>query len=243
MRKEVYIEDKSYGLLYQSPNISDRSYVDTSSVENVSYLSNALGKLAKATFVLGTLAILVNFAPSALYAITGSLNSNKTEQYLAQTAELAKNKVFDPRSSYQPKFDPTLPKEPQVKITSIGISGLVNEASIENYEDALKKGVWRVSDFGTPYNRQKPTILVAHRFGYLFWSNQMRRENSFYNLPNLEEGDRIEVIWNQRKYAYEVYGSSRGEEITDYSADLILYTCESLNTPVRIFRYAKLLEI
>ncbi|KKS80793.1 MAG: hypothetical protein UV56_C0008G0001, partial [Candidatus Woesebacteria bacterium GW2011_GWC1_43_10b] len=65
----------------------------------------------------------------------------------------------------------------------------------------------------------------------------------FYSLPKLKTGDTVEIIWRQRKYLYEVYKEEEGEEITDYSADLILYTCESLSSPVRIFRYARLLEI
>jgi len=35
----------------------------------------------------------------------------------------------------------------------------------------------------------------------------------------------------------------KGEEITDYSADLILYTCEDLSSPIKIIKYARLLEI
>ena len=56
-------------------------------------------------------------------------------------------------------------------------------------------------------------------------------------------GDTVEIIWKQRKYVYEIYKEEEGEEISDYTADLILYTCESLKSPIRIFRYARLLEI
>jgi hypothetical protein len=56
-------------------------------------------------------------------------------------------------------------------------------------------------------------------------------------------GDTVEMNWRQRRYIYEVYAEEKGEEITDYDADLILYTCESLNSSVRIVKYARLLEI
>jgi len=91
--------------------------------------------------------------------------------------------------------------------------------------------------------RTKPTILAAHRFGYLAWSIPYRLKNSFYNLPKLKVGDLVEIDWGQRRYVYEVYAEGKGEEITDYTADLILYTCEAMNSSVRIFRYARLLRI
>ena len=97
-------------------------------------------------------------------------------------------------------------------------------------------------DFGDPYNREKPTILAAHRFGYLAWSVKYRLANSFYNLPKLKVGDRIEVNWLKRKYMYEVYATGEGKEITDYTADLILYTCKFLESPIRLFAYARLVE-
>jgi sortase (surface protein transpeptidase) len=115
--------------------------------------------------------------------------------------------------------------------------------SYENYEEALKVGVWRVPDFGTPYERKAPVILAAHRYGYLRWSVPYRLKNSFYNLPKVKVGDTVEIIWRQRKYIYEVYAEGKGEEITDYSADLILYTCEDLTSPVRIFKYARLIRV
>ena len=82
-------------------------------------------------------------------------------------------------------------------------------------------------------------ILAAHRWGYVYWTNSFRTLNSFYNLPKLAVGDKIEIIWNQRKYLYEIYDSGTGDKITDYSANLILYTCELWNSPTRIFKYAK----
>jgi sortase (surface protein transpeptidase) len=102
--------------------------------------------------------------------------------------------------------------------------------------------VWRVPDFGTAYERKLPMILAAHRFGYIAWTNQYRRQNSFFNLPELVPGDKVEVIWNQRRYVYEIYAGEEGKEITQYTADLILYTCKLLESDIRIFRYAKLIE-
>ena len=148
-----------------------------------------------------------------------------------------------PVEPYQPAFDPTLSPENWLIVDSIGVNSAIGENTYANLEETLRDGPWRVPDFGTPFTRENPTIIAAHRYGYLAWTNQYRRERSFFNLPKVKEGDRIEVVWNRRKYIYEVYADSEGEEITDYRADLILYTCKFLDSDTRIFKYAKLLEI
>lgn len=140
-----------------------------------------------------------------------------------------------------PEQDKSLSTEPSVIIKKIGIATEIIEQPFENYEVALEQGVWRVPDFGTPLERQKPIILVAHRFGYTYWTQDYREKNSFYNLPRLVEGDQIEIIWDQRKFTYEVYQKEEGEDISHYGADLILYTCRFWNSDIRIFVYAKLI--
>jgi sortase (surface protein transpeptidase) len=148
-----------------------------------------------------------------------------------------------PEAPYQPVFDATLDREARLIIDEIGIDAKINESGESEVEEALREGVWRVTEFGTPYARKRPTILASHRFGFLEWTNEFRRANSFYNLPKLEEGDTVTILWNKRRYVYEIYGFSEGQEITDYQADLILYTCKFLDSETRIFVYAKLLEI
>jgi len=136
-----------------------------------------------------------------------------------------------------PDFDPTLPKENGLIIEKIGVRGEIHEG--EDWGQILKTGIWRVGNFGTPESQDLPMILAAHRFGYVTWTNSFRTLNSFYNLPKLKVGDQVEVIWNQRKYVYEIYQEETGTAITDYSADLILYTCELWNSPTRIFKFAR----
>jgi sortase (surface protein transpeptidase) len=200
-------------------------------------------KASKITAVAGVILLIISFAPSVWYFIK-SADIEKISQLLGQSIS---HKKLVPQSivskTYEPRFDPKLPMESRIKIPSIGVDSQIQEATLDNLESALKKGVWRVSDFGTPADRAKTTILAAHRFGYLAWSNLYRRKNSFFNLPKLKVGQTVELIWKQRKYVYEIYGESKGEEISDYSANLILYTCEALNSPVRIFKYARLLQI
>jgi len=133
-----------------------------------------------------------------------------------------------------------LPTENSLEIPKIKVSTVIQEGN--DWEKALEAGVWRVPEFGEPVERKLPIIMAAHRYGYLKWSNTYRRENSFYNLPKVENGDQIEIIWNQRKYVFEVYEGYTDTKIRDYSADLILYTCELLNSDRRIVRLARLIE-
>lgn len=136
-----------------------------------------------------------------------------------------------------PDFDPTLTTNNTLLIPSIGVVGKIHENS--NPSKGLENGVWRVGEWGTPDKNSKSIILASHRFGYLTWSNKYRKENSFLNLPKTKVGDRVEIIWEQRRYIFEIYKSQEGTKITDYNADLILYTCKTLNSDIRVFRYAK----
>lgn len=138
--------------------------------------------------------------------------------------------------------DVSLPEGHYLSIPKIGVDTILWESSSERYEEALRKGVWRVSDFATPDKPEgKPVILAAHRFGYLEWTQDYRLKNSFYKLPDLKNGDMIEIIWNQHRYNYQVTRVEEGTAISDDSSDLILYTCKFLVSPVRILVYAKLI--
>ncbi len=192
---------------------------------------------------VGITLLLIAYLPSGVFWLQGLGFGVKDNFRL--TEEEVQNLSHDAQvvAKYTPPFDPKLPKDNHLTIKSIGVSTTIQEATYVNYEDALKKGVWRVSDFGAPGETGVPIILAAHRYGYLAWTNSFRRLNSFFNLPRLQVGDLVEISWRQHKYTYAIYGESKGENITDYSADLILYTCETLNGPVRIFKYAKLLKI
>ena len=139
--------------------------------------------------------------------------------------------------------DPSLPEGQYLTIPAIGIDTTVLEASSSAYEDALRKGVWRVPEFGTPESgKGRPIILAAHRFGYVDWTQSYREQNSFYNLPDVAVGESLILTWNQHRYTYIVTKIEEGTEITDYSSDLILYTCKFLVSPIRIIVYAELVE-
>jgi len=134
-------------------------------------------------------------------------------------------------------LNPSLPKQPGLIIESIGVRGEIHQGNA--WQEILKQGIWQVPGFGTPEDNSQPIILAAHRWGYLNWTNQFRYLNSFYNLPKLNIEDKITINYNQRQYHYKVYATEVGEQISDYSADLILYTCQLWNSPTRIIKYAK----
>jgi sortase (surface protein transpeptidase) len=147
------------------------------------------------------------------------------------------------KNSELPSIDPTLPKKNGIIIDKIGVRGEIHEG--QDWESILRKGIWRVPNFATPADladspqgvptQPAPIILAAHRWGYLDWSSAFRKLNSFYNLPKLAVGDKIKIVWEQREYEYEVYSVSTGTEIPEYNANLILYTCQLWNSPVRFF--------
>jgi sortase (surface protein transpeptidase) len=208
---------------------------------NIIYVSSVKrGKVSKLFFksslifaIVGLVLILIFYIPRLLaWGKNFKISSNEIKQL-----ENSKNTQV----VYEPVFDPSLPKTNHLVIPSIGVDTNIQEATLDNYEEALRNGVWRVSDFGQPGDNIEPIILAAHRFGYLAWTNTYRHMNSFYNLPKVKVGDIIEIDWRQRKYSYEVYALGKGTEITDYFANLILYTCETLTGEERIFVYAKLI--
>lgn len=208
---------------------------------------NVLSQVSKWILIIGIVLLAIAYIPSVWYATSPDRLANISSLIgsTAQTAEEVSPQIekAEPKVIYQPNLNPALTTESMLAIPSVGIETKLNEATSENLEDALRIGVWRVPEFGTPYERKLPTILAAHRYGYLKWSVPYRLKNSFYNLPKVKVGDTVEITYRQRKYVYEVYAEEKGTEITDYSADLILYTCESLNSSTRIIKYANLLEI
>lgn len=137
-----------------------------------------------------------------------------------------------------PPRDETLPEGNWVMIPRIGVRTQILESA--EAEPSLEKGVWRVPEFAQPGDHTLPMILAAHRFGYKWWWNSdYWMYHSFNKLPDLEPGDLIEIIADKRKYIYEVYAGEMSTEISDYNADVILYTCKYLNAPQRYVKYAR----
>jgi hypothetical protein len=145
------------------------------------------------------------------------------------------------KQTYLPPKDETLPEGKWIIIPRIGVRTQLQET--ENPEEALTTGVWQVPGYGQAGDTDQPLILAAHRFGWeWWWQSDYWKYNSFYLLPDTEPGDIVEIIDGQRKWTYEIYGGGEGDDINDYNADMILYTCKFLNSPIRHFRYARLIN-
>lgn len=242
--KALLVINMSEVVIYHVYNSSETPLPGSYSSQANAPVSNVLSKIARILAILGIGIILASYTPSAIYWIKSNTGSNGASfeltneevRLLAVTGDKAED-------VYLPPFDPKLPITNHLSIPSIGVDTDIQEATFDSYEQALKKGVWRVSDFGAPGSNGSPIILAAHRFGYIAWSNLYRHKNSFYNLPKVKVGDTISIVYQQRKYTYEVYETVKSEEISDYTANLILYTCESLSGPERVFIYARLLKV
>ncbi len=182
---------------------------------------------------------IVYYLPMLNYGFFSLFNQSNKEVVVKASREKVVETVI--QNSYLPDLDSNLPDGSWIMIPKIGVNSLLQRT--QNSTQALDAGVWMDPDFGDVGGRDLPIIIAAHRFGFKWWwKTNYYRLNSFYYLPSLDVGEKIELVKDQRRWIYEIYQKEEGLEISDYSADLILYTCKFLNSPIRYFQYAKLIE-
>ncbi len=206
---------------------------------------NILKILSKAYLIVGIILIFsafsivaITFYPQIWYSVdkgATKTEASSIENELVILESQEKEEITKEVVQNLPPLDESLPKDNTIKISSIGVDSTIIQNEIAT--KGLEEGIWIAPDFGTPENNELPMILAAHRFGYVYWTSDFRMKSSFYNLPRLKVGDRVQIIWNQRSYEYEIYKAEDNTQITDYDADLILYTCRMYNSPIRVFRY------
>lgn len=192
--------------------------------------------------VLAVPQIYFHFVPAGTIPVQASEEGTPLGgEFAAGTqAEQAAQEEQKP-APYLPPKDETLPEGKWIIIPRIGVRTQLQET--ETAEEALKTGVWKAPGYGEAGGTDLPMILAAHRFGWQWWwQSDYWKYHSFYLLPDTEPGDLVEIIDDQRKWTYEIYAGAEGGDITDYDADLILYTCKFLNSPIRHFRYARLIN-
>jgi len=183
--------------------------------------------------------ILIPITPYIVYRLQPSKTEDEVVKITADLGEYIEETEDIPEEEERAEnpIDESLPKENYIVINNILVYSPIKEQT--NYTEALKSGTWIVPNFGTPEENTKPIILAAHRFGYIYWNRDTREKISFSNLPKTKVGDTIKIIWNQREYTYKIYKAEESTYISDYSADLILYTCKYFSSPERVFRYAR----
>lgn len=210
----------------------------------------ALNKIAMAAIILSLSVGAALLGPRLYYSVIAvetipvqaQENGTVLGGNFAEGTQAGQEVVAEPeKTPYLPPKDDTLPEGKWLIIPRIGVRTELQET--EDPEEALATGVWKVPGYGEVGSTDLPVILAAHRFGWeWWWQSDYWKYNSFYLLPDTEPGDIVEIIDDQRKWTYEIYGGAEGDEIADYDADLILYTCKFLNSPVRHFRYARLID-
>jgi sortase (surface protein transpeptidase) len=211
-----------------------------------SFMNQLWGGLLSGVVLTSILVIAAMFGPDLFYRIkaieTKELIATQETSPLGgdfgKEAQLAQSQQA---FTYQPPRNESLPEGRWLSIPRIGVLTQLQEN--EDPDKALEIGVWMVPGYGKPGDKTQPMILAAHRYGWdWWWKDEYWKYHSFYLLPELEPGDTVEIIDDKRKWVYEVYAGEEGQEITDYQADLIMYTCKFLNSPVRHFRYARLVD-
>lgn len=203
--------------------------------------TNTLKWIGLSLIIISIVLFLIPSLPQLWYTLNTEATGDELDKLVTSEIIQQKEEVIPQEDVHPlPPLDTTLPKQNFVIIPSIGVYSPIQEGS--NYTKLLEKGTWIVPNFAKPDDNFNPIILASHRFGYITWTNQQRKEISFFNLPKLKRGDKVEIVWEQRKYVYEILKSDKGTYITDYNVDLILYTCELYNSPIRIFMYAKRVE-
>lgn len=197
-------------------------------------LRRILTTIALLSWTTATIFLALPFLPHLLYRLSPSTPTRLATTLAATTKDSTTPSALPTKPL--PPLDSSLPKENGLIIDKIGVKGAIHEGA--DFEQQLRLGIWREPKFGTP-DSNLPTVLASHRWGYLAWTNAFRRLNSFYALPDLKVGDQVQVIWNQRKYTYEITKEDTGTTISSFDFDLILYTCQLWDSPVRVFKYAR----
>ncbi|MCD4811624.1 hypothetical protein K8R14_03410 [bacterium] len=204
-------------------------------------LSNIYVILGFSFLALAFILIAIPVSPYILYRLNPDLTDTEIDNIKEEIYEEPIVPVeVNEKDNVLPDFNASLPQEPHLVISRIEVFSPIGESN--DPETSLRNGTWMASDYGNPEDRSLPTILAAHRFGYVYWDITTRNTLSFFNLPKTRIGDSVIIIWEQREYEYEIFAEDESTFIKTYDADLILYTCKYFNSTQRIFRYANRVE-
>lgn len=145
---------------------------------------------------------------------TDSTRGYHYESRLAASASVVSSRLLNP------------PRTNTLVIPSAGIDAPILEGDSAS---VLNDGLWRRPHTSTP-DKGGNTVITGHRFMYT------SGPKTFYNLDQVEVGQKILLFWNGKEYDYEVYEKkvvepqdTSIEQAT--SSDIItLYTCHPLWT-------------
>ncbi|MCA9372959.1 hypothetical protein KC921_02585 [Candidatus Woesebacteria bacterium] len=206
-------------------------------------LTSKVALLLTAIALVGLVVSAIFFLPQIYYRVFPAqvVVSESTTPGTVLGGDFTKPTKITEGRQYVPPIDESLPDGDWVIIPQIGVRTQFKET--EDPNDALVDGAWLSPTYGKPGDTGVPIIIAAHRFGWQWWwQSDYGKYHSFYYLPDTRPGTQVEVISGKRKWVYEIYAGEENDEISDYSADLILYTCKHISSPVRFIRYARLVN-
>lgn len=120
--------------------------------------------------------------------------ASEKESKFAQIIQISDFQILNP---VDPQFSLIIPK---INLNSRVIAEVPVDKK-ENYQEALKKGVAHAQ--GSYFPGENGTIyLFGHSSDY-FW-NLFDNETVFYLLKELEEGDQINLFYQDQRYVYQV---------------------------------------
>lgn len=212
------------------------------SVKKLNTILNAYILIGILLWILASVLIFTPIVPQVWYTFNSEATENElkslTNNVNLDIQEYNEPTPVEPVKNLLPTLDKSLPEKNTLFIKEIGVSSTIFDG--KDYKSALQNGPWIVNDFGTPPKNDPPIIIASHRWGGIGWTKTERDRKSFYRLTELKNGDIIEIVWKQRLYKYKVYKTTESNKVTNYDADLILYTCKMYwESPIRIFKYAK----
>lgn len=101
----------------------------------------------------------------------------------------------------------------------------------------------RFLDFGgwvqSSNQENEPNLIAIHRFGWDNLSPEQKIKQTLYHVQKLKGGDKIYLIWNSKRYQYEVTDLIDDTNNPPITEDLVLYTCKFFNSSHRIFVQTK----
>ena len=79
-----------------------------------------------------------------------------------------------------------------------------------------------------------PNLIAIHRFGWSTLRPDQKMKQTLYHVNKLNEGDKVFVIWNGKRYEYQINDITDG---TNNPSDeyLTIYTCKFYSSTQRIF--------
>lgn len=147
-------------------------------------------------------------------------------EFAFQFQKLASSFAKPAYAATNPAVDTTKLEGTRLIIPKINLDKEIIEA--QSIKDVHEK-VWRRPNGSTP-ERGGNTVLIAHRYATIGGL----RESTFYNLPNLENGDLVTVVTKGKSYTYKVFSTKivpPTEVKIEFNTEdpiLTLYTCTPL---------------